>query len=129
MFIILFFAIFAQYATSDIKPNKTAEKELTGLFSGTSGSLIFSEGKKVSVSLSDDFVYILNGRANNQTYGYVFILGNEEISYERAEAFYLNDGSVVFSMVSCTTEKDKITFLLEDKKKPFLKEQRIDTQY
>jgi len=112
VFIILF---FAQFMASE-KPASSPEKKLTGVFSGTAGSLNFIEERKVSINLSENFAYILNGRENNQTYGYVFILGNEEISYEKAEAFYLNDGSAVFAMISCITKEDSITFLLEDKK-------------
>jgi hypothetical protein len=59
----------------------------------------------------------LNGRENNHTYGYVFILGNEEISYDKAEAFYLHDGNTTFVMISCLTDKDNITLLPGDQRK------------
>lgn len=85
--------------------------ELTGAFAGTAGYLSFYPDGEVLVSLSDDHVWLLEGKENDQTYGYVFILGNEEISYDKAEAFYLHDGSDTFAKINCRTETDKIILL------------------
>ena len=95
------------------KSGETVE-ELSGAFVGEAGSLSFSEGGKVHVSLENDALRLLEGRENDQTYGYVFILGNEEISYDKAEAFYLHDGSDTFAKINCRTETDKIILLLGD---------------
>ncbi len=96
------------------KSEETVE-ELSGTFVGEAGSLSFSEGGKVHVSLENDALWILEGRENEQTYGYVFILGNEMISYDKAEAFYLHDGRETFARIVCRTEKDKIILRSEDK--------------
>ena len=52
------------------------------------------------VCLSDDYLWLLEGQENDQTYGYVFMLGNEEISCDKAEAFYLHDGSDTFAKIN-----------------------------
>ena len=88
--------------------------ELTGAFAGPAGYLSFYPDKEVLVSLSDDYLWLLEGRENDQTYGYVFILGNEAISYDKAEAFYLHDGSDTFAKINCRTETDKIILFLGD---------------
>jgi hypothetical protein len=73
----------------------------------------------VLVSESDDYVWLLEGKENDQTYGYVFILGNEEISYDKAEAFYLHDGIDTFAKINCRTETDKIIPRSGDKEAVF----------
>jgi hypothetical protein len=88
--------------------------ELADVFAGPAGYLSFYPDKEVLVSLSDDYIWLLEGKENDQTYGYVFILGNEEISYDKAEAFYLHDGSDTFSKINCRTETDKIILLPGD---------------
>ncbi len=88
--------------------------ELTGAFAGHAGYLSFYPDGEVLVSLSDDYVWLLEGKENDQTYGYVFILGNEEISYDKAEAFCLHDGSDTFAKINCRTETDKIIHLPGD---------------
>jgi hypothetical protein len=76
--------------------------------------LSFYPDKEVLVCLSDDYLWLLEGQENDQTYGYVFILGNEVISYDKAEAFYLQDGSDTFAKINCRTEPDKIILLSGD---------------
>ena len=85
--------------------------DLRGTFASSAGHLSFYPDKEVLVSLSDDYLGLLEGRENDQIYGYVFILGNEEISYDKAEAFYLHDGSDTFSKIHCRTETDRIILL------------------
>lgn len=96
------------------KSGETAEG-LSGTFVGEAGSLSFSEGGEVYVSLENDALWILEGRENEQSYGYVFILGNEMVSYDKAEAFYLHDGKDTFARIVCRTEKDKIILRSGDK--------------
>ena len=45
--------------------------ELTGAFAGPAGYLSFYPDGEVLVSLSDDHVWLLEGKENDQTYGYV----------------------------------------------------------
>jgi hypothetical protein len=85
--------------------------ELTGAFAGPAGYLSFYPDREVLVSLSDDYVWLLEGKENDHTYGYTFILSNEKISYDKAEAFYLNDGKDTFAKINCLTEKNKIVLL------------------
>jgi len=61
--------------------------ELADVFAGPAGYLSFYPDREVLISLSDDYVWLLEGMENDQTYSYVFILGNEEISNGKAEAF------------------------------------------
>lgn len=91
--------------------NDGKANDLTGAFVGSAGYLSFYPDKEVLVSLSDDYIWLLEGKENDQTYGYVFILGNEAISYDKAEAFYLHDDNKTFARINCRTETDKIIFL------------------
>ena len=99
--------------------------ELADVFAGPAGYLSFYPDKEILVSLSDDYVWLLEGKENDKTYGYVFILGNEEISYDKAEAFYLHDGSNTFAKINCRTETDKI-ILLPGNENEAVFERRID---
>lgn len=87
---------------------KQAE-ELSGKYSGDGGSLSFYPEGEVLVSFSDDFVWVLNGKENNKTYGYAFVKENEVTSYDKAEYLYLTDGKNSFAFINCIAEKDKIT--------------------
>ncbi len=122
MFLIA--AILGGCGASDKKDVGEAT-ELADVFAGHAGYLSFYPDKEILVSLSDDYVWLLEGKENDKTYGYVFILGNEEISYDKAEAFYLHDGSNTFAKINCRTETDKI-ILLPGNENEAVFERRID---
>jgi hypothetical protein len=84
--LFLMTAVLGGCGTSGGKDAEEAT-ELAGVFAGSAGYLSFYPDQEVLVSLSDDHVWLLKGKENHKTYGYVFILGNEEISYDKAEAF------------------------------------------
>lgn len=101
IFILLLITLFlGGCGASDEKDARVAD-ELTGAFAGPAGHLSFYPDREVLVSVSDDYVWLLEGKENDQTCGYIFILGNEEISYDKAEAFYLHDGSDTFAKTNC----------------------------
>ena len=76
---------FAGYGKSPgNKDKETVREELTGSFSGTAGCLSFYQGGSVLVNLSEDYVWLLEKEENNQTYGYVFIHGNEKTTFNKA---------------------------------------------
>ena len=111
--LLLITAILSGCGTSEGKDSGEVD-ELTCAFAGPDGYLSFYPDKEVLVSLSDDYVWLLEGKENDQTYGYVFILGNEEISYDKAEALYLHDGSDTFAKINCRAETNKIILLPGD---------------
>lgn len=108
--LLLIMGFFSGCGTPEGKDVGEAD-ELTGTFSGPDGYFSFYPEKEVLVSLSEDYLWLLEGKENDHTYGYVFILGNEECSYDKAEAIYLHDGSATFAMINCITEEGKITLL------------------
>ncbi|MGI6513970.1 MAG: hypothetical protein ACOX3D_06385 [Syntrophomonadales bacterium] len=108
--LLLIAAILLGCGPSDGKSVGEPE-ELTGVFAGPAGYLSFYPDKEILVSLSDDYIWLLEGKENDQTYGYVFIHGNEEISYDKAEAIYLHDGKDTFARIICLASKDKIVLL------------------
>jgi|GEM_PF-1778776 hypothetical protein len=100
-------------------------EELLGSFAGPAGTLYFYPDEKVLVNLSDEYLYLLEGKENNQIYGYVFIRGNEKTFYYESEAFYLHDGKDTFAMINSTADKDKIIFILGNGEKALF-ERRSD---
>ena len=122
--LLLITAILSGCGTSDEKDSSESD-ELTGAFAGPAGYLSFYPDGEVLVSLSDDYIWLLEGKENDQTYGYVFILSNKEISFDKAEAFYLRDGSDTFAKINCQTETDKI-ILLPGKENEAVFERRTD---
>lgn len=110
-FILLITVILGGCGASDGKVVVGEADELTGAFAGPAGYLSFYPDGEVMVSLSDDYIWLLEGKENDQTYGYTFIQGNEKISYDKAEAIYLNDGKDTFAKINCLADKDKIVLL------------------
>ncbi|NLZ27338.1 MAG: hypothetical protein GX887_00050 [Firmicutes bacterium] len=98
-------------------------EELLGSFVGPAGTLCFYPDEEVLVNLSDEYHYLLEGKENNQIYGYVFIRGNEKTSYYESEAFYLHDGKDTFARIDSTADKDKIVFILGNGKKALFERQ------
>lgn len=125
IFILLLITVFLGGCGASAGKDAREADELTGAFAGPAGYLSFYPDREVLVSVSDDYIWLLEGKENDQTYGYVFILGNEEISYDKAEAFYLHDGSDTFAKINCRTETDKI-ILLPGKENEAVFERRTD---
>lgn len=101
------------------KRDKESVGELLGTFAGPAGRLVFLPESQVLLSLDEAALWALEGRDNERIYGYVFILGNEMVSYDEAEAFYLHDGKDTFAKIVCLTEKDRIVLRAEDREAVF----------
>lgn len=110
--IVAFVLLLAAVIIAVWKPGgpriQSPPEDPVGMFTGSSGSLTFLPDKKVTVNVTEDALWVLEGRQNEQTYGYVFILGNAMISYDKAEFFYLHDEKDTFARIVCRVDGDKI---------------------
>ena len=93
--------------TGCIKTNGQSEG-FSGVYSGECGTLAFSEIDTILVNFSDEHVWSLNGKANNATYGYTFVKGNKETTFDKAEYLSLHEGGTLFVLIECSVSRDKI---------------------
>ena len=103
-----FMLIMVTMLTMSLLAGCGGQKELIGEFTGDGGTMTFSQDGKVQMDLSEDLVWILNGKENNSIYTCTFMKDNKVVSYEEAEYLYLGNGTNTFAYINWKMENDKI---------------------